>query len=40
MTPLAPGDVADFSMRFEPGSYGAICFVPAATDGKPPITVS
>lgn len=35
MSPLAPGDVGDFSMRFEPGTYGFLCFIPDAKDGKP-----
>jgi uncharacterized cupredoxin-like copper-binding protein len=35
MSPLAPGDVGDFSMRFEPGTYGFLCFIPDARDGKP-----
>ena len=35
MSPLAPGDVGDFSMRFEPGTYGFLCFIPDAGDGKP-----
>lgn len=35
MSPLAPGDKADFTMTFEPGSYALICFVPDAKDGKP-----
>lgn len=37
MSPLAPGDVGDFSMRFEPGTYGFLCFVPDAKSGKPHI---
>ena len=37
MSPLAPGDMGDFSMRFEPGTYGFLCFVPDAKDGKPHI---
>jgi hypothetical protein len=35
MSPIAPGDTADFSMAFEPGSYALICFAPDAKDGKP-----
>ena len=35
MSPLAPGDVGDFTMRFEPGTYGFLCFIPDAKDGKP-----
>jgi uncharacterized cupredoxin-like copper-binding protein len=35
MSPLAPGDVGDFSMRFEPGTYGFLCFIPDAGDGRP-----
>lgn len=35
MSPLAPGDVGDFSIRFEPGTYGFLCFIPDAKDGKP-----
>ena len=34
MSPIAPGDKADFSMAFEPGNYALICFLPDAKDGK------
>ena len=34
MSPIAPGDKADFSLAFEPGSYALICFIPDAKDGK------
>jgi hypothetical protein len=34
MSPIAPGDTADFSLAFEPGSYALICFLPDAKDGK------
>jgi len=37
MSPLAPGDRAQFTMTFTPGTYGFFCFVPDAKDGKPHI---
>jgi hypothetical protein len=34
MSPIAPGDTADFTMPFETGQYALICFVSDAKDGK------
>jgi hypothetical protein len=34
-TDIAPGQVQDFSVEFTPGTYGLICFVRDASDGKP-----
>jgi uncharacterized cupredoxin-like copper-binding protein len=33
--PLAPGDVMQFEVTFEPGEYALICYIPDAKDGKP-----
>lgn len=35
ITDLAPGGSENFSADFAPGTYGLICFVPDAGDGKP-----
>jgi uncharacterized cupredoxin-like copper-binding protein len=35
MSPMAPGDKGQFTMTFEPGAYGFICFAPDMKDGKP-----
>lgn len=32
---LDPGDAQNFTAEFAPGSYGLICFVPDAGDGRP-----
>jgi uncharacterized cupredoxin-like copper-binding protein len=34
ITDLRPGQVQNFTMTFAPGTYGLICFVLDATDGK------
>jgi plastocyanin len=35
ITDIAPGAVQNFTATFAPGTYGLICFVPDAGDGKP-----
>jgi len=35
ITDIAPGAVQNFTAEFTPGTYGLICFVPDAGDGKP-----
>jgi hypothetical protein len=35
LTAFAPGMVQDFTADFTPGTYGLICFVPDAGDGRP-----
>ena len=35
ITDIAPGAVQNFTAEFTPGTYGLICFVPDAADGKP-----
>lgn len=35
MSPLAPGHSSTFTIDMTPGTYGLICFLPDAKDGKP-----
>jgi hypothetical protein len=35
ITDIPPGAVQNFTAEFTPGTYGLICFVPDAGDGKP-----
>lgn len=35
MSPISKGHSATFPLRLAPGTYGLICFIPDAKDGKP-----